>query len=98
MPLMVLACEMCPPEVEATFYSFVLAIINVGYLISYQIGGILTLYLGITDTNFEKLWVLIVVASIYPILNLPFMWCMLPTKDPDEKGQNLIQEESEMKI
>jgi hypothetical protein len=35
MPLMVLAVEMCPRDVEATFYSFVLAIINAGYLISY---------------------------------------------------------------
>jgi hypothetical protein len=35
MPIMVLACDLCPVEVEATFYSFVLAIINVGYLVSY---------------------------------------------------------------
>lgn len=35
MPIMVLACDMCPKSVEATFYSFVLALINIGYLISY---------------------------------------------------------------
>jgi hypothetical protein len=35
MPLMVLACKMCPKSVEASFYAFVLAIINAGYLISY---------------------------------------------------------------
>jgi Na+/melibiose symporter-like transporter len=42
MPIMVLACDMCPPNVEATFYSFILAIINVGYLLSYNIGGLVT--------------------------------------------------------
>ena len=35
MPLMILACKMCPKAAEATFYAFVLAIINLGYLVSY---------------------------------------------------------------
>ena len=35
MPIMVLACKLCPKDVEATFYSFQLAVINLGYLISY---------------------------------------------------------------
>lgn len=52
MPLMVLACKMCPKSVEATFYSFVLAIINFGYLVSYWLGGLLTSSLNITSSNF----------------------------------------------
>ena len=35
MPIMVYACNICPKSVEATFYSFILALINVGYLLSY---------------------------------------------------------------
>ena len=76
---------------EATFYSFVLAIINVAYLISYQLGGLLTLWLGVTDTNFDNLWILILIASVYPILNLPFMWCLLPMQKKGEDEENLIE-------
>ena len=35
MPISVLAVRLCPKDVETTFYSFQLAIINAGYLISY---------------------------------------------------------------
>lgn len=79
MPIMVYACNICPKSVEATFYSFILALINVGYLLSYQSGGLLMYYLGITSTNFDNLWKLIVIASIYPLLSLPFMICLLPS-------------------
>ena len=61
MPIMVLACDMCPDSVEATFYSFVLALINVAYLILYNIGGILTKKLGITSNNFENMSTLILI-------------------------------------
>ena len=68
MPLMVLAAKMCPKQVEASFYAFVLAVINLGYLVSYQLGGILTYSLGITATNFKNLWILVVLASVFPLL------------------------------
>ena len=80
MPIMVLACDMCPPDVEATFYSFILAIINFGYLLSYDIGGLITYKLDIEDGKFNNLWALITIASIYPILNLPLMCCLLPSQ------------------
>jgi hypothetical protein len=68
MPLMVLAAKMCPKQVEASFYAFVLAVINLGYLVSYQLGGILTYSLGITATNFKNLWILVILASVFPLL------------------------------
>jgi MFS family permease len=80
MPIMVLACDMCPKDMEATFYSFILAIINVGYLLSYQIGGLITYELNIEDGSFTNLWLLILIASIYPLLNLPLMCCLLPSQ------------------
>ena len=75
---MVLACDMCPKSVEATFYSFVLALINLGYLISYQLGGTLSYSLGITINNFSGLNTLIIIAAVYPILSLPLLFCLVP--------------------
>jgi Na+/melibiose symporter-like transporter len=86
MPIMVLACDMCPKSVEATFYSFVLALINLGYLISYQLGGILSLSLNITSTNFSGLNTLIIIAAAYPILSLAILFWLVPNqKDMDEQ-------------
>ncbi len=45
MPLMVMACRMCPKKIETTFYALVMAIINLGYLVSYWIGSALTVWL-----------------------------------------------------
>ena len=39
---------MCPKKIEATFYALVLAVINAGYLISYWLGGLMTVAWGIT--------------------------------------------------
>lgn len=67
MPLMVLACKMCPKKVEASFYAFVLAVINLGYLVSYQFGGLLTFALGITATTFTRLWILVLISALFPL-------------------------------
>mmetsp|Transcript_27437 Transcript_27437/g.19805 ORF Transcript_27437/g.19805 Transcript_27437/m.19805 type:complete len:138 (+) Transcript_27437:1017-1430(+) len=73
MPLMVLAAKMCPKSVEATFYAFVLAVINLGYLVSYWLGGLLTYLLGITSDDFTNLWILILIAALFPLITLLFL-------------------------
>lgn len=78
MPLMVLACKMCPKSVEASFYALVMAIINLGYLVSYWFGGLLTYWMGITASDFRNLWKLIVIASAFPLLTLLFL-IIVPT-------------------
>ena len=66
---------MCPKNIEATFYALVLAVINAGYLISYWLGGVLTIWLGITGEpgSFGDLWKLIVIASTLPLGSLFFL-------------------------
>lgn len=79
MPLMILACKMCPKQVEASFYAFVLAVINLGYLVSYQLGGLITFALGITATSFANLWILVVLSAIFPLLT-QLLLLFLPEK------------------
>ena len=76
MPLMVLACQMSPKQIEATFYACITAIINAGYLASYGLGGLLTYLLGITSTDFNYLWLLIVISSVFPLVTLLFLACL----------------------
>jgi hypothetical protein len=70
---------MSPKSVEASFYAFILAIINLGYLVSYQMGGLLTWSLSITATDFQNLWILIVIATIFPLATLFFL-LLIPSK------------------
>lgn len=80
MPIMVLACDMCPSKIEATFYSFVLALINLAYLISYDSGGWLMTAFSITSTSFVRLSWLVVVQAVYPLVNIPFILWFVPNK------------------
>ena len=75
MPLMMLACQMCPKGIEATFYALVLAVINAGYLISYWLGGALAYWLGISGElgSFDNLQSLIITASAIPMISLVFL-------------------------
>ena len=86
MPLMVLACYMCPKDVETTFYALVLAVINLGYLISYWTGGIFTIWLGISNTNFSNFWSLILISSIWPVLTLLYLLILPKENELGVKG------------
>ena len=92
MPLMVLACQMCPKDVETTFYAFVLAIINLGYLISYWIGGLLTIWLNVSSNDFGNFWVLILVSSVWPLCTLLYL-IILPKES--QLGLKSIQQQTE---
>ena len=97
MPLMVLACKMCPKQVEASFYAFVLAVINLGYLVSYQLGGILTYSLGITATQFERLWILVVLSAIFPLLTQILLLCLPEKYDVNEEITKYFQKRKNLK-
>jgi len=78
MPIMVLTANMSPKNIEATFYSFVTAIMNLAYMISYQFSGALIIYFNITSTNFKNLTEMVILIAIYPFMGLILMICLLP--------------------
>ena len=92
MPLMVLACQMCPKQVESTFYALVMAVINLGYLISYWIGGLLTIWFNVSSEDFDNFWVLILISSTWPLLTLLYL-LLLPKES--RLGLKSVQEQSE---
>lgn len=65
MPLLVLACRMCPKNIEGTMYALLMSTLNFGSIISLQLGAVLTYFLGISDTNFENLWLLVVLTQFF---------------------------------
>ncbi|HYW21751.1 MAG TPA: folate/biopterin family MFS transporter [Nodularia sp. (in: cyanobacteria)] len=81
MPVLVLAARLCPPGVEATLFALLMSVSNLAGMVSYEFGAIIMHWLGITDTNFELLWLLVIITNLSTLLPLPFIrW--LPTNDP----------------
>ncbi|WP_373526854.1 folate/biopterin family MFS transporter [Nostoc sp.] len=90
MQVMVLAARLCPSGVEATLFALLMSIFNSAGTVSNALGALITYWLGITATNFESLWLLVVITNISTLLPLPFInW--LPAAD--EQTEILKNEE-----
>lgn len=73
MPLLVLAARLCPRGVEATLFALLMSVLNCGGILSSLSSGLLTHWLGITESNFDNLWLLVVIANVSTLLPLPFL-------------------------
>ena len=81
MPVLVLAARLCPPGIEATLFAMLMSVLNLSGLVSKEGGAILTHLLGVTDTNFDKLWLLVLIANVGSMLPLIFI-NLLPKENP----------------
>lgn len=81
MPVLVLAARLCPPGIEATLFAMLMSVLNLSGLVSKEGGAILTHILGVTDTNFDKLWLLVLITNVGSMLPLIFI-NLLPKEDP----------------
>ncbi len=90
MPVLVLCARLCPRGVEATLFAVLMSITNLAGIISYEGGAIITHWLGITDRNFDNLWLLVVITNLSTLLPLPFLgW--LPAESTESGDPNYQQ-------
>ncbi|ACB00534.1 MULTISPECIES: folate/biopterin family MFS transporter [Cyanophyceae] len=81
MPILVLSARLCPPGVEATMFALLMSSWNLAGLLSHELGALLTQWLGVTETNFDRLWLLVTITNLTTLLPLVFLkW--LPAGDP----------------
>ncbi|MBE9028164.1 folate/biopterin family MFS transporter [filamentous cyanobacterium LEGE 11480] len=73
MPVLVLAARLCPKGVEATLFALLMSVVNVSGLVSHELGAVLTYWLGVTETNFDKLWLLVLITNLSTLLPLPLL-------------------------
>lgn len=73
MPVLVLAARLCPPGVEATLFALLMSVSNLAGMVSYEFGAIIMHWLGITETNFDLLWLLVLITNLSTLLPLPFL-------------------------
>ncbi|ALF55131.1 folate-biopterin transporter [Nostoc piscinale CENA21] len=106
MPVLVLAARLCPPGVEATLFALLMSVFNLAGMVSYEFGAIIMHWLGITESNFDSLWILVIITNLSTLLPLAFLnW--LPKDDTQPQSlptnsepfiQNLILQEQESQV
>jgi len=90
MPLLVLSARLCPRGVEATLFALLMSITNLAGILSHEGGAVLTHLLGITDRNFDNLWLLVIITNLSTLLPLLFLnW--LPAESTESGDPNYQQ-------
>lgn len=82
MPLLVLSSKLCPPGIEGTFFALLMSIDNAGLLTSSWFGGLLLHTLKVTRTQFDNLWIAILIRNILRISPLCLLF-LVPRTDPN---------------
>ncbi len=82
MPVLVLAARLCPKGIEATLFALLMSVINISSLVSAQLGAGLTYLLGVTETNFANLWLLLLITNLSSLLPLPLLHWLSPAEQP----------------
>jgi folate/biopterin transporter len=86
MPLLVLSAQLCPEGIEATLFALLMSILNLAALVSNELGALLTHWLGVTATNFDNLWLLILITKLSTLLSLPFLG-ILPAANIEQEHE-----------
>lgn len=87
MPVLVLSARICPKGVEATLFALLMSVINLAGLLSNELGALLTHWLGVTETNFDQLWLLVTLTNVSTLLPLPLLF-LLPNDSSQSSGQD----------
>jgi len=99
MPMLSLACIVCPKNLEASVYSYFLSLVNFSSILSSLIGALLTYLLGIKANNFDNLPVLVLIANFTYILPLIWLlWLKESYFSPEKEKQNKIDKEAKQDV
>ncbi|HEY9644361.1 MAG TPA: hypothetical protein V6C57_27955, partial [Coleofasciculaceae cyanobacterium] len=85
MPVLILAARLCPAGVEATLFALLMSVYNLAGFLSYELGAGLMHWLGINESNFEQLWLLVVITNLSTLLPLPLLGWL-----PDAQNQAAV--------
>ncbi|MBD2258202.1 folate/biopterin family MFS transporter [Pseudanabaena sp. FACHB-2040] len=94
MPVLVLSARLCPPGVEATLFALLMSIVNLAGLLSHELGALLTHWLGVTENQFDRLWLLVLITNLTTLLPLPLLFLLPNTSSqghPEDEAMPQIQ-------
>jgi hypothetical protein len=67
-------------------FAILMSVCNLAGILSHEFGALLTHWMGITDTHFEQLWLLVTVTNLATLLPLPLLhWLPETAPLPEEE-------------
>lgn len=94
MPTLVLAAQLCPPGVEGSLFAALMSVYNASGTVSNELGAALTHVLGITESNFDMLWLLVVICSLSYLIPLPLLNLLDQAAPISERGSSVADTSS----
>lgn len=88
MPTLVLAARLCPPGVEGTLFAALMSVYNASGVTSNELGALLTQALGVSETNFDNLPLLIGLCGVSSLAALPLLGLIDEAPPAIEEGDN----------
>jgi hypothetical protein len=62
--------------VEATLFALLMSIVNLAGLLSHEFGAVMTYWLGVTEAQFDHLWILVLITNLTTLLPLPLLFLL----------------------
>lgn len=93
IPTMVIAAQISPTHIEATFYSFFSSVNNIGMSVSELLASLIMKISGINDPNNSKNWVLSLLSIFLGFLSLVLL-CFLPSNIQEIGLETSIKEDN----
>ena len=87
MPTLVLAARLCPPGIEGTLFATLMSIFNGAGALGAELGALLTSVLGITENNFDRLGLLVIICNLSSLISLPFLSLLGDEGDKEEGNE-----------
>ena len=80
---------MIPAQIESSMFAILTGITNFcNFFIANQFGNLINIWVGVTDDNLEKLWVLEAIMAAFAIVPIAFV-CLIPTRKEVFKYQQV---------
>jgi len=86
MPTLVLAARLCPPGIEGTLFATLMSVYNLARIIGQETGSLLTKLLGVTQTDFSRLPLLLAICTLASLLPLPLLG-VFDSIDAGDRGE-----------
>lgn len=76
MPMMTLACNLCPKNLEGSVYAVFISALNFGDLTSGFLGSMITKSFGIKTGDYRNFWKLVLISNLLEIIPIPVLLCI----------------------
>jgi hypothetical protein len=74
MPMMTLACSICPPKLEGTVYACFMSALSLGVILSSLNGSFIVSFYNVTSQNFDNLEQVIIFSNVCKLIPLVFLY------------------------